>query len=266
MRTFASPAGSSNRVTRSNEAEKAPKPIAINIRNISNIKNLIAAYELIKSKPGNMTQGVDEVTLDGLTMKYLEKIRTEIKAGIFKFKPARRTHIPKPGKKEKRPLTIASPREKIVQKAIHLVLEQTYEPKFLSSSHGFRPGKGTHTAMLNIEAQFQSVHYVIEADFTQAFPSISHDILMKILEKDISCLKTLKLIRDGLKAGHVEFGRLHTNLAVGTPQGSILSPILCNIYLDQMDRFIETIKEEYNTGLKRLSSSEYMKLQNKAKY
>lgn len=266
VRTFVSTAGPNKGATRGNEPKNTLNSPGINIKTISNMKNLVAAYELIKSKPGNMTQGVDEITLDGLTLKYLEGIQAELKSGQYKFSPARRTHIPKPGKNETRPLTIASPREKIVQKAIQLVLEQLYEGKFLSTSHGFRPGKGSHTAMLSLEAQFQSVHYIIEADFTMALPSVNHATLMKILGEEIKCQKTLKLIKDGLKAGYFEFGELHKNLSIGTPQGSILSPLLCNIYLDKLDRFIESIKEEFNTGEKRPKNIEYLRLQNKAKY
>jgi len=265
VKTFASKAGS-NRATRGSDPKNTPKSSDINIKAISNMKNLVAAYELIKSNPGNMTHGVDKITLDGLDLKYLEKVQTELKAGTFEFKPARRIQIPKPGKNETRPLTIASPREKIVQKAILLVLEQYYESRFLDSSHGFRPGRGTHTAMRNLEAQFQSVHYIIEADFSKAFDSIQHAKLMEILKEDIQCEKTLKTIKSGLKAGHIEFGSLHDNLSTGTPQGSILSPLQCNIFLNKLDTFMEGIQKEHQTGTRRQRSGENMKLQNKLKY
>lgn len=168
----------------------------VTIKKIANIKNIVSAYELIKSNPGNLTPGADKekVTLDGISMAYLESIQKSMRAGTFEFKPARRIQIPKPGKEETRPLTIASPREKIVQKAILLILEQAYEKLFLDSSHGFRPKRGTRTAIRYIDAKFQSVHYIIEADFTQAFPSISHDKLMTIIKENIKCEKTLKLI------------------------------------------------------------------------
>ena len=242
------------------------KSTDINIKSISNLKNLVSAYELIKSNPGNMTPGADSTTLDGISLDYLKKIQLELKAGSFEFKPARRIHIPKPGKNEKRPLTIASPREKVIQKAILLILERYYENQFLDSSHGFRPGRGTHTAIKSLEAQFQSVHYIIEADFTKAFDSIQHETLLAILKRDIKCEKTLKLIKSGLKAGYIEFGNLHENLATGTPQGSILSPLLCNIFLNQLDEYMEGIKDKYLKGSKRPKNKEYTSLQNRAKY
>lgn len=265
VRTITSKAGSN--ASRGSEEMNSLDSSSMNIKNISNIKNLVAAYESIKSNPGNMTKGVNEITLDGIDLRYFEKLQSDLKAGKFNFNPARRTRIPKPGKKdETRPLTIASPREKIVQKAILLILERFYESKFLDTSHGFRPARGTHTAMKLLESNFQSGIYIIEADFTKAFDTIQHDILMKIIQEDIKCEKTLRLIKSGLKAGFVEFGLLHTNLSAGTPQGSILSPLLCNVYLHKLDEHIETLKTEFNKGSKRQKSLEYMSLSNKAKY
>jgi len=264
VRTLTSKAGSN--ATRGSEVEKTHNSIEVNIKVISNYKNLVSAYELIKSNPGNMTKGVKNETLDGMNRGYLENVQRKLKAGTYQFNPARRIQIPKPGKNETRPLTIASPREKIVQKAIQLVMERLYEPIFLSSSHGFRPGRGTHTAMKQLESQFQSVRYVIEANFSKAFDSIHHDTLMNIIKERVKCEKTLKLIKSSLKAGFIEFGELHNNLTAGTPQGSILSPLLCNIFLHQLDEFIEGLKVEYQKGTKRQRSAENTKLQNQAKY
>lgn len=238
----------------------------IAMKRIANIKNLVAAYELIKSNPGNMTPGVDTQTLDGMNIEWLKAVQRELKNGTYRFPPARRIQIPKLGKNEMRPLTIASPRDKVVQKAMQLVLEQEYEKIFLDSSHGFRPGRGTRTAMQYVEAKFQSSHYIIEADFSKAFDTIQHKKLMEILSEKIKCEKTLKLIESSLKAGYIEFGELHKNLDIGTPQGSILSPLLCNIYLHKLDGYMEELKKQYNKGEKRQRNKEYEKLQNKVKY
>lgn len=236
------------------------------MKEISNMKNLVTAYELIKSKPGNMTPGVGPETLDGVSLRTLQKIQDRLKAGTHRFPPARRIQIPKPGKAETRPLTIASPRDKIVQKAVLLVIEPLFEKSFLDCSHGFRPGKGTRTAIQYVDAKFQSCHYIIEADFSKAFDSIQHETLMAILKESIACPKTLSLIRSGLKAGFLELGKLHENLAVGTPQGSILSPLLCNIYLHKLDEYMEGIKREHNAGEKHGKNKEYMRISNAAKY
>jgi group II intron reverse transcriptase/maturase len=266
MRTLTSKAG--NNATRGSDIKNTFESTEVNIKAISNLKNLVAAYVLIKSNPGNMTKGASDLTLDGINLTYLKNVQSELKAGKYEFNPARRTQIPKPGKKETRPLTIASPREKIVQKAILLIMERLYENKFLNSSHGFRPGRGTHTAMKQLESTFQSAHYIIEADFSKAFDTIQHEALMKIIKEEIKCEKTLELIKKGLKAGYVEFGELHKNLACmhGTPQGSILSPLLCNIFLHKLDEYIEELKQEYLTGTRRTRSKSNMKLQNLAKY
>lgn len=230
------------------------------------MKNLVTAYEFIKSKPGNMTPGTSPETLDGTSLRTLQNIQVKLKAGKYKFPPARRIQIPKPGKQETRPLTIASPRDKITQKAMHLVIEPLMEETFLDCSHGFRPGKGTKTALQYVDAKFQSCHYIIEADFSKAFDSIQHDKLMEIIQKKVSCPKTLSLIRSALKAGYVELGKIHDNLSVGTPQGSILSPLLCNIYLHELDKYMETIKNEFNVGKKRAKSKQYEAISNAVKY
>lgn len=264
VRTITSKAGIIAK--RGSEVKKILDPTVVNIKVIGNLKNLTAAYELIKSNPGNMTEGATGETLDGITAKYLENVQSKLKAGKYNFSPARRVHIPKPGKKETRPLTIASPREKIVQKAMLLIMERLYENKFLDTSHGFRPGRGTHTAMKQLESNFQSVRYVIEADFAKAFDSIQPKALMEIIKEDIKCEKTLRLIKSGLKAGYFEFGELHENLTAGTPQGSILSPLLCNIFLHKLDEYIVTLQKEYHKGTTRQRSKENLRLQNKVKY
>jgi group II intron reverse transcriptase/maturase len=242
------------------------EPKDINIKAIANLKNLVVAYELIKSKPGNMTEGANPETLDGLSLEQLKSTQKVLRSGSFKFPPARRIQIPKPGKKETRPLTIASPRDKIVQKAIQLVMEPVFEKIFLDCSHGFRPKRGTRTAIQYVDAKFQSCHYIIEADFSKAFDSISHDKLMDYLRETLTCEKTLGLIKSGLKAGYVELGDLHENLSEGTPQGSILSPLLCNIFLHKLDLYMEEIKILFNVGSKKQKSKEYMSIVNKCKY
>jgi len=123
---------------------------------VSDVNTLILAYEYIKSNPGNSTPGVSPTTLDKIDLKWFHNVSSKLKAGKYSFSPARRSYIPKPGNKEKkRPLTISSPRDKIVQKAILFILEAIYEPSFLDYSHGFRPGKGTHTALKDIKYKFK---------------------------------------------------------------------------------------------------------------
>lgn len=216
---YSTKAGQGNLASRGSVRKETPtKEIKnLSIKTVANFKNLVSAYESIKSKPGNSTPGVDGSTLDGMDKKFLLKTQESLRAGKFEFPPARRISIPKPGKPgETRPLTIAAPpvlvpgergppgrapRDKVVQKAILLVLERYFDPLFLESSHGFRPGRGTHTATKYLEAKFQSVKYIIEADFSKAFDSINHDELMTQLAHHITDDKLLKVISSGLKSG-----------------------------------------------------------------
>lgn len=107
---------------------------------------------MIKSKPGNFTPGADKETLDGINSKYFTDTREKLRAGKFEFKPGRRVEIPKLGRK----ITVGAPREKIVQKAFQLVMEQYYEPKMSEYSYGFRPNRSLRTAILRIDSDFQS--------------------------------------------------------------------------------------------------------------
>lgn len=117
---------------------------------ISDQNNLIAAYEDIKSKPGSMTLGVTDETLDGIDKRYFERISRQIREGNFSFTPSRIVKIPKKDKNKYRTLGIGSPRQKIVQRLIHSVLEGIFEPMFLDCSHGFRAARSCHTALSSI--------------------------------------------------------------------------------------------------------------------
>lgn len=116
---------------------------------VASIDTLVTAYDNIKSKPGNMTPGMDQMTLDGVSISFFEDLEKSLLNGSFQFKPARRVHIPKANGKL-RPLAIASPRDKIVQEAMRMILELVFEPTFSDLSHGFRPGRSCHTALKTI--------------------------------------------------------------------------------------------------------------------
>lgn len=232
---------------------------------IANINTLLYAYETIKSKPGNMTPGVDKtVTLDGISLSGLTRAAGKLRVGKYQFLPARRTWIPKPGKVEKRPHPfgdgIASPREKIIQKAVTLVQSLLYDPTFSSNSHGFRPGLGCHTALKQVKRQFQNVNWVIEGDITKCFDTISHDILLNILKEKIKCKITIKTIRRMLQAGYIDLSQFVENKDKGTPQGSVLSPQLCNIYMDKLDKKMEELQGKYNLKNARRKNNRYHKV------
>lgn len=184
----------------------------------------------------------------------------KLRAGKFKFKPARRVYIPKRGKEKKRPLSISSPRDKVVQQAMYLILNAIYEPSFLDTSHGSRPNRGNHTALKAIKFNFNGVKWCIEADIENNFPSISHRILLKTLRKRIICSKFLALIKNSIKTGFVEKGEFHKS-NLGIFQGNVTSPILNNIYLHEFDAFMASLCNSFYKGKSRRKSPVYRKLQ-----
>lgn len=144
---------------------------------------LMLAYETIKSKPGNMVKGTSKETLDGITMGWFAQISKKIRSGRYQFQPARRVMIPKPNGKM-RPLGIASPREKIIQQALRMVLETIMEPKFSDLSHGFRPKRGCHSALKEIRGWW-GVPWVIEGDIKAFFDSIDQHMLCELLKRHV---------------------------------------------------------------------------------
>ena len=216
---------------------------------------LQTCYSLIKSNPGNMTPGTENTTLDGINLEWFYKTATDIKEGRFKFSPARQTLIPKPNKPgEYRPLLIASPREKIVQKALQVLLNAIFDPHFSKSSFGFRPGRSLVNALNKLHKRGGGMSWAINGDITKCFDRIPHDKIISFVKERISCVRTLTLIERGIKAGFKdETGRI-IKTKIGTPQGSILSPLLSNIVLDKLDKYIESLDSELNVGTKRKSN------------
>lgn len=170
------------------------EPIRMKIYDIlSNPNFLFHAYQNIKSKPGNMTRGVSNTTLDGVSGEFFHKLATKLKSEKFQFSQARRIQIPKPAGGT-RPLTIAPPRDKIVQEGMRIVLNAIFEPTFNEVSHGLRPHRSCHTALKYLKNHFQPSTWFIEGDISKCFPSIDHQGLMKIIESKILDRKFTKLI------------------------------------------------------------------------
>lgn len=233
---------------------------------IADERLLIACYQWIRGKPENMTPGLDHETLDGIDKDFFTRTATDILSRKFNFSPARRKYIEKPGKTDKRPLGITSPRQKIVQKALQMVIEAIYEPEFLDCSHGFRPGRSCHSALKQLQLGNNSTfHWVIEGDIEKCFDSIPHSTIITLLRKKVACERTLELINKSLKAGYVDSNTGQLQLPhVGTPQGSVLSPLLSNIVLHELDLFIENVlKPEYTKGKTRRPNPAYRKIQRK---
>jgi group II intron reverse transcriptase/maturase len=224
---------------------------------LTSVSMLSYAYDNIKSKPGNMTPGVTPDTLDGISQEKLEILSNSLRSEKFSFSPSRRILIPKVSGGSP-PLSIASPMDKVVQEAMRLILEAIYEPLFKECSHGFRPNKSCHTALKKVSQEFQPVQWVIEGDLAKFFDTISHQKLMHLIEEKITDRRFTKLIWKALGAGYFEF-KVYKSNVIGTPQGSIVSPILVNIFLHQLDQFVLSIKESFDKGNRapRTKSSRY---------
>jgi len=212
----------------------------------------VIAYERIKSSPGNMTPGTDKQTLDGFSRNIIDRIVGEMKQESFQFARARRVLIPK-ASGGTRPLGVASPLDKVVQEAVRIILECIFDSPYGSSfseySFGFRAGIGTHSAFQHIDHNWTGTTWFVEGDIKGCFDNIDHHRLIEILSKRISDQRFLNLIWKALTAGYLEF-KVPVNSVVGTPQGSIISPILANIYMHELDSFVGKLREKYETSPK----------------
>lgn len=226
----------------------------------------IAAYEKIKSKPGNMTAGADGTTLDEFSIRTIKNIIEKMKSESFSFRGARRVLIPKANGKT-RALSVAPPTDKVVQEVMRMILEAIFEPTFSSNSHGFRSGRSCHTALKQIRKNWSGVTWIIEGDIKGCFDNINHEKLIRELAKRITDERFINLVRKALNAGYFEDGAFFSG-DLGTPQGSIISPILANIFLHQLDRKAEKIIEENEIGEedKKALNPEYRKVVKRRAY
>jgi group II intron reverse transcriptase/maturase len=224
----------------------------------------ILAYERLKSKPGNMTPGTDGATLDGFGMDDVERYIALLKTEQYQPTPVRRKYIPKADGKRQRPLGIPSPRDKIIQECLRLILEAIYEPNFHDNSHGFRSGRSCHTALESLRRNWVGTKWVIELDITECYERIDHDRLLDILRERIEDDRFINLIRRFLNAGYLEDWTYHHTYS-GTPQGSVVSPILTNIYLDRLDQKLEEICRRHRQGQQRKLNPVYGKLMRQRK-
>jgi RNA-directed DNA polymerase len=145
--------------------------------------------------------------------------------------------------------------DKLVQEVVRMLLEQIYEPIFSNWSHGFRPNRSCHTALKQVE-RWDGTKWLVEVDIKGFFDNIDHDVMVQLLEKKIDDQRFIDLIKTFLKAGYVEDWRYHHTYS-GTPQGGILSPILANIYLHELDMLMEAIMTSFNKGERRKANPEY---------
>jgi group II intron reverse transcriptase/maturase len=215
------------------------------------------AYANIYANKGVITPGVDNKTLDGFSEERVTSIVARLKNGTYRFQPVRRTYVPKKNGK-KRPLGISSGDDKLIQEVVRILLERIYEPIFESSSHGFRPGRSPHTALERIGHEWTAVKWLIDMDLRDYFTTIPHDLLMEMLRKKIVDERFLRLIQAMLDAGYLEDWTFHRTYS-GVPQGSIVSPVLANIYLHEFDQVMNRMKEQFDQGKRRKGNKVYQR-------
>lgn len=243
---------------------QAGQPLTRVYRQLFNRNLYLAAYAKLYRNEGALTNGTDAETIDGMSLERIDHIIEDIRHERFRFAPSRRIWIDKKNG-QKRPLGIPNFRDKLVQEVLRGILEAYYEPQFSQNSHGFRPEKGCHTALKQIRQEFKAVTWFIEGDIKGCFDNVNHDRLMEILGTKIHDSRLLNLIRNSLQAGVMD-GWIYERTHSGTPQGGVLSPLLSNIYLSELDHFISTVLEpKWNTGLTRKRNPHYRAYEYKIK-
>jgi len=219
----------------------------------------LRAYGKIYRNAGAMTKGSTEETVDGMSLKKIHLIIAQLKLGVYKWTPVRRTEIPKSNGKT-RPLGIPTWSDKLLQEVLRQLLEPYYEQRFSTHSHGFRPNHSCHSALREIRDKWKGTVWFIEGDIKGCFDNIDHEILLEIIRRDIHDDRLLRLIAGLLRAGYME-GWVKRDTTSGTPQGGILSPLLANVYMTELDRFVEdTLGPQYTRGDYRRDNPPYTRV------
>jgi group II intron reverse transcriptase/maturase len=229
-------------------------------RQLFNPQLYLLAYGRIYSNKGAMTPGPDAETADGMTLGKIERIIDALRHERYRFKPVKRVYIPKKDGKQ-RPLGLPSWSDKLLGEVVRLLLEAYYEPQFSDRSHGYRPGRGCHTALREVAETWTGTAWFIEGDISRCFDQLDHRVMVETLGEKIHDSRLLRLIGQMLAAGYLEDWVWNVTLS-GAPQGGVLSPCLSNIYLDRLDRFVETVLiPGYTRGVLRAHNPEYTRVQ-----
>ncbi len=227
-------------------------------RQMFNPQVYLMAYGRIYANKGAMTPGATRETVDGMSLGRIDRIIDAMRHERYRFAPVRRVYIPKKSGKL-RPLGLPTWSDKLVGEVVRLLLEAYYEPMFSDRSHGFRPGRGCHTALREVACTWTGTNWFIEGDLADCFGSFDHQVMLSILAEKIHDNRFLRLVRNMCQAGYLEDWKWGATLS-GVPQGGVASPVLSNIYLGKLDAFVETMLiPEYTRGKRRARSPEYRK-------
>jgi group II intron reverse transcriptase/maturase len=235
------------------------QPVKRLYRQLFNPQLYLMAYGRIHSNQGAMTPGVTGETVDGMSLAKIEAIIDDLRHERHRWSPVKRVYILKKNGK-KRPLGMPTWTDKLIAEVVRLLLEAYYDVQFSDHSHGFRPGRGCHTALSEVANVWKGTHWFIEGDISDCFGSLDHVVMKSILAENIHDGRFLRLINNMLKAGYLEDWRWNVTLS-GAPQGGVASPILSNIYLDRLDQFVEQqLIPDYTQGRLRRPNPKYRRV------
>jgi group II intron reverse transcriptase/maturase len=247
------------------ERGKRGLPLEDIYRQLYNPTLYLLAYARLYSNEGAMTRGTTSETVDGMALKKIEHLIDDLRHERFRWTPVRRTYIVKKNGKL-RPLGLPTWTDKVLQEAIRLILDAYYEPQFSPHAHGFRPDRGCHTALREMEQTWTGTKWVIEGDIKGCYEHLDHQVLITILRENLHDNRFIQLIQQLLKAGYLEEWRYHPTMS-GSPQGGVVSPILSNIYLDRLDTYVEqTLLPAFTRGDKRQRNPPYNRLRVREQY
>lgn len=229
-------------------------------RHLFNRDLYLMAYGKIYRNSGAMTLGSTSETVDEMSLAKIDAIIEAVRYERYRWTPTRRVYIEKKNSTKKRPLSMPTWSDKLLQEVIRLILESYFEPQFSNCSHGFRKDRGCHTALQEIDSNWTGTTWFVEGDIKACFDSLNHTLLLEELAKHIHDGRFLRLIHGLLRAGYLEHWKYNATLS-GAPQGGIASPILSNIYLSKLDAYVEgTLKPAYTKGNRRKANLEYKRL------
>ncbi len=235
----------------------------LNATNLSIIMSdpdfLIACWVRIRSNKGSFTPPFDG-SIDGIKESWFKETAGNIRNGGYKFQAARKTYVPKPNCEKLRPLTMLSPKDKIIQEGMRFLLETIFEPLFKDSSYGWRPKRECLTVLNDLRTKCKGCTWYIEGDIDQPFPTLNHKILISIIKTKVNDQAFIDLLYKYIKIGCGENLQKISPMKIEVRQEGILSPILTNIYMSPFDEWIENyLTPNFNKGDKRKKNPEYFK-------
>src|SRR6266699_1198521 len=242
------------------ERGKKGLPLERVYRQLFNRELYLIAYGKLYRNDGATTKGSTEETVDGMSLAKIDAIIAALRMERYRWTPVRRIYIEKKHSTKKRALGLPTWSDKLLQEVIRLILDSYFDVQFSDHSHGFRPQRGCHTALQEIYETWAGTTWFLEGDISACFDSLSHDIMLETLAEHIHDGRFLQLVRGLLKAGYFEDWTWKRTLS-GAPQGSIIGPVLSNIYLSHLDRYVETtLIPAYTRGDRRKPNAAYSRL------